>query len=88
MEDNLEEIHPEEIHLEDHLLIHMVNLLDGQHLTHAYLYHHGINHLLCNLYQNQQLNFHTRSYNIQFMSKTLMMMLMWTPTLMITLYML
>jgi hypothetical protein len=35
------------------------------------LYHHGINHLLCNLYQNQQPSDHTRSYNTQPMSKTL-----------------
>jgi hypothetical protein len=45
MEDNLEthlEVHLEEIHFEDHLLIHMLDLLDGQHLTHTCLYHHGI----------------------------------------------
>jgi hypothetical protein len=33
MEDNLEihlkEIHPKEIHLESHLLIHLLDLLDG-----------------------------------------------------------
>jgi hypothetical protein len=56
MEDNLEihlkEVHPEEICLEDHLLIHLLDLLDGQHLTCTCLYHHGINHMLCNLYQN------------------------------------
>ncbi len=52
LETHLEEIHPEEIHLENHLLIHLLDLLDGQHLTHACLYHHGINHLLCNMYQN------------------------------------
>jgi hypothetical protein len=34
-------------------LIHMLDLLDGHHLTHTCLYHHGINHLLCNVYQNQ-----------------------------------
>ncbi len=53
MEDNLEihmeEVHLEEIRLEDHLLIHLLDLLDGQHLTHKCLYQHGIDHLLCNL---------------------------------------
>jgi hypothetical protein len=33
MEDNLEthleEVHPEEIHFKNHLLIHLLNLLDG-----------------------------------------------------------
>jgi hypothetical protein len=57
MEDNLEihmeEVHLEEIHPEDHLLIHLLDLMDGQYLTHACLYHHGINQLLCNLHQNQ-----------------------------------
>jgi hypothetical protein len=78
MEDNLEihleEVHPEGVCLESHLLIYMLDLLDGQHLTWACSYHHGINHLLCSLYQNQQLSCHTRSYNIQFMSKTLILM--------------
>ncbi len=49
MEDNLkthlEDVHPEEIRLEDHLLIHQLDLMDDQHLTRACLYH-----LLCNLY--------------------------------------
>ncbi len=54
MEDNLE-THLEEVHskknlLEDHLLIHLLDLMDVQHLTHIWSYHHGINHLLCNLY--------------------------------------
>jgi hypothetical protein len=56
MEDNLkihlEEVHPYKICLNNHLLIHMLNILDGQHLTRTCLYHHGINHLLCNLYEN------------------------------------
>ncbi len=52
LEIHLEEIHLEEIRLESHYLIHMLDLLDGQHLTHTYSYHHGINHLLCNLCQN------------------------------------
>ncbi len=56
MEDNLEihleEVHPDEIHLEEHPLIYMLDHSNGQHLTHACLYHHDINHLLCNLYQN------------------------------------
>jgi hypothetical protein len=56
MEDNLnthlEEVHMEEIYMEDHLLIHLLDLMDGQHLTCACLYHYGINHLLYNLYQN------------------------------------
>jgi hypothetical protein len=75
MEDNLEihqkEVHLEDIHLEDHHLIHLLEHLDGQHLTSACLCHCGINHLLCNLYQNQQPSYHTRNYNIQPMSKTL-----------------
>jgi hypothetical protein len=75
MEDNLEihleAIHPKEIHQENHLLIHMLHLLDGQHLTRICLDHHGINHLLCNLFQNQQPNYHIGSYNTQPMSKTL-----------------
>jgi hypothetical protein len=54
MEDNmkthLEEVHLEEILLEYHLSIHLLDLMDGQHLTCACLYHHGISHLLCNLY--------------------------------------
>jgi hypothetical protein len=37
----------------------MLDLLDGQHLTCACSYHHGINRLLCNLYQNQQQSCHT-----------------------------
>jgi hypothetical protein len=45
----MEEVHPKEIRLESHLLIHLLDLLDGQHLTRTCLYHHGINHLLCNL---------------------------------------
>jgi hypothetical protein len=32
MEDNLE-IHLEEVHLEDHHLIHLLDLMDAQHLT-------------------------------------------------------
>jgi hypothetical protein len=56
MEDNLkthlEEVHLEEIHLEDHHSIHMLDHSDGQDLTHACLYHHGINNLLYNMYQN------------------------------------
>ncbi len=34
----------------------MSDHLDGQHLTHACSYHHGIHYLLHNLYQNQQLS--------------------------------
>jgi hypothetical protein len=41
-----------------------VRFMDGQHLICACLYHHGINHLLCNLHQNQQPNYHIGSYNI------------------------
>jgi hypothetical protein len=41
---HLEEIHLKEIHQESHLSIHMLDLMDGQHLTHTCLYHHGINH--------------------------------------------
>jgi hypothetical protein len=52
----MEEVHLEEIHLEDHLLIYLLYLMDGQHLIHVCSYHHGINHMLCNLYQNQQPN--------------------------------
>ncbi len=57
MEDNLE-IHLEEVHMEeicpkDHYLIHPLDLMEGQHLTHACLYHHGINNLLYNIYHNQ-----------------------------------
>ncbi len=48
MKDNLkthlEEVYPEEIRMESQLLIHLLDLLDGQHLTYACLYHHGINH--------------------------------------------
>ncbi len=44
MEDNLE-VHLEEICMEDHHLIHMLDLTNGQHLTHACLYDHGINNL-------------------------------------------
>jgi hypothetical protein len=54
MEDNLEthleEVYPKEIYLEEHHSIHMLDLLDGKHLTHTCLYHHGINHLLYNMY--------------------------------------
>jgi hypothetical protein len=54
MEDNLkthmEEVHIEEIYSEDHPLIHLFNRSNGQHLIHVCLYHHGINHLLYNLY--------------------------------------
>ncbi len=54
MEDNLEihleEFHLEQIRLESHLLIQLLDILDGHHLTHTCLYHHVINHLLCNLY--------------------------------------
>ncbi len=56
MEDNLEihieEVHPKKILPEDQFLIHLLDLMDGQYLTHACLYRHGINQLLCNLYQN------------------------------------
>jgi hypothetical protein len=56
MEENLEThqegVHMEEICMEDHLSIHLLDPLDSQHMTHVCLYHHGINHLLCNLYQN------------------------------------
>jgi hypothetical protein len=49
MEDNLEihleEVHLEEIHRESHPSIHLLDLLDDQHLIHICLYHHGINHL-------------------------------------------
>jgi hypothetical protein len=31
MEIHMEEIHPKEIRMESHLLIHMLDLLDGQH---------------------------------------------------------
>jgi hypothetical protein len=44
----------------------MLDHLDGQHLTHTCLY---------NLYQNQQSSYHTRNYNIQPMSKTMIWML-------------
>jgi hypothetical protein len=43
LETHLEEVHPKEIHLEDHHFIHMLDHMDGQHLNHACLYHHGIN---------------------------------------------
>jgi hypothetical protein len=43
MEDNLEEVHLEEICMEDHHSIHLLDHLDGSHLTHKCLYHHGIN---------------------------------------------
>jgi hypothetical protein len=33
LEIHLEEVHLEEICLKNHLLIHLLNLLDGQHLT-------------------------------------------------------
>ncbi len=75
LETHLEKVHSKEICLESHLLIHLLDLLDGEHLTHTYLYHHGINHLLCNLFQNQQPSYHTRSYNTQPMSKTYIRML-------------
>ncbi len=56
MKDNLEihmeEVHLEEIFLENHLSIQLLDLMDGQHLAYVCLYHHGINHLLCNMYQN------------------------------------
>jgi hypothetical protein len=49
MEDNLEihlnKVHLEGIRLKNQLSIHMLDLLDGQHLTCACSYHHGINHL-------------------------------------------
>jgi hypothetical protein len=38
IEDNLE-IHLEEIHRESHPSIHLLDLLDGQHLIHICLYH-------------------------------------------------
>jgi hypothetical protein len=53
LETRLEEVHLKSICLESHLLVHMLDIFDGQHLTHACSYHHGINHLLCNLFQNQ-----------------------------------
>jgi len=67
MEDNmetnlkthLEEVHLKEIYLENHYSIHMLDHSDGQHLTHTCLYHHGINNMLYNLYQNQQTSCHT-----------------------------
>jgi hypothetical protein len=41
MEDNseihLKEVHSKDIRLEDHHLIHMLDLMDAQHLTHACL---------------------------------------------------
>ncbi len=74
LEIHLEEVHSEEIRQENHLLIHLFHLLDGQHLTHICLYHHGINHLLCNMFQNQQPSYHTKNYNTQPMSKTLIQM--------------
>ncbi len=40
-------------------------------MTRTCLYHHGINHLLCNLYQNQLQNCHIGSYNIQPMFKNI-----------------
>jgi hypothetical protein len=54
MEDKLE-THLEEVHLEDHHLIHMLDHMDGQHLTHACLYHHGINNccVTCTKTNNQ-----------------------------------
>jgi hypothetical protein len=52
LEIHLEEVHLKEIHLEDHHLIHLLDHLDGKHLTHVCLYHHGINNFLYNLYQN------------------------------------
>jgi hypothetical protein len=58
MEDNLE-IHLEEIRLEDHPFIHLLKYLNDQHLTHICLYH-----LLYNMYQNHQQNYHTGNYNI------------------------
>jgi len=48
LEINLEEVHLEGIHLESHLSIHLLDLLDGRHLTWTCSCHHGINHLLCN----------------------------------------
>ncbi len=78
MEDNLEthlvEVHLEEICRKSNPSIHLLDLLDGQHLIHVCLYHHGINHLLCNLFQNQPPSYHTGSYNTQLMSKTLIQM--------------
>ncbi len=50
----------------EHLLIHMLDFLDGQHLIHICLYHH----LLCNLFQNQPPSYHIGSYHTQLMSKT------------------
>jgi hypothetical protein len=74
MEDNLE-INLEEIYWESHPSIHMLDILDGKHLTQVYLYHHGINHPLYNMFQNQPPNYHTRGYNTQPMSKTLIQVL-------------
>ncbi len=51
--------------------IHLLDLLDCQHLIHICLYHHGINHMLCNLFQSQPPSCHIGSYNTQPMSKTL-----------------
>jgi hypothetical protein len=59
LETHLEEVHLKEIYLEDHHLIHFLDRSNGQHLTHTCLYHHGINNLLYNLYQNQQTSCHT-----------------------------
>jgi hypothetical protein len=52
IEIHLKEMHPKEIHLEDHRLIHLLDHSDGQDLTHACLYHHGNNNSLYNIYQN------------------------------------
>jgi hypothetical protein len=56
MEDNLEihlkEVYSKKICLEDHHSIHLLDHSNGQPLIHAYLYHHDINNLLYNLYQN------------------------------------
>jgi hypothetical protein len=52
LETHLDEVHPKEILLKDHHSIHLLDQMDGQHLAHACSYHHGINHLLCDLYQN------------------------------------
>ncbi len=53
----------------------LLDLMDGQRLIRTCSYHHGLNHLLCNLYQNYQPCCHIGSYNIQPMSKTLIQML-------------
>ncbi len=52
LEIHLKEVYSKKIYLEDHHSIHLLDHSNGQHLIHAYLYHHDINNLLYNLYQN------------------------------------